>query len=160
MERRLKCKSDGIQVWDRCNSFCNLGEAFCNRKSSKESWMILLTTCYNKMYGDCIQCAYLVVCFFIKQGPWCALQCWKRSQQHCLLFPFENKSIEFFPKKWSIPLNKICANVILNFEKFHNPLFQINNYINLLQSTKFIFLSLQCHDTYTQNRRNIFVNKE
>ena len=63
-EEVLNAGVDGIQIWEYYNSFCNLSESFQNRKSSNESLLQFLQTCYEELYGDRLQCAYLLFSYY------------------------------------------------------------------------------------------------
>ena len=55
---------DGLLVWERRNTFWNMSQLFCNRSSSDESLQRFLNQIYDELYGDRLQCSYLLVCYY------------------------------------------------------------------------------------------------
>ena len=60
----LQGGANGLQVWEKQNYFRNLAKLFHNRKSTDDGIMRLMTLCYHKLYGDRVQCGYLLVCYY------------------------------------------------------------------------------------------------
>jgi hypothetical protein len=63
----LHGKTDGIQVWTKRKDFRNLSTAFNNRKKTNDGLISFLNTMYLEMFGDRMQCLYLLSCFYRTQ---------------------------------------------------------------------------------------------
>ena len=57
----------GLQVWSQRKDIRNLGTAFNNRKKPNIGLVSLLNAMYFEMYGDRLQCTYLIACFYRTQ---------------------------------------------------------------------------------------------
>ena len=57
----------GIQVWSDRKEFRNLSTAFNNRKKTNIGLVSLLNVMYYELYGDRLQCMYLMSCFYRTQ---------------------------------------------------------------------------------------------
>ena len=63
----LKGGISGIQVWSERTEFRNLATAFNNRKKTNIGLVSLLNAMYYEMFGDRMQCMYLISCFYRTQ---------------------------------------------------------------------------------------------
>ena len=63
----LKGGMSGIQVWSERTEFRNLATAFNNRKKTNIGLVSLLNAMYIEMFGDRVQCMYLISCFYRTQ---------------------------------------------------------------------------------------------
>ena len=59
----IEAGKTGIQVWEYHHSIQNLSEPFQYRRKEK-SLQSLLSVLYSKLYGDQVQCAYLLTMFY------------------------------------------------------------------------------------------------
>ena len=69
----LKGRVTGLQVWSQRKDIRNLGTAFNNRKKTNIGLVSLLNAMYYEMYGDRLQCMFLVSYFYrtqLKQKYW------------------------------------------------------------------------------------------
>ena len=60
----LKGRINGIQVWSERTEFRNLSTAFNNRKKTNIGLVSLLNAMYFELFGDTMQCMYLLSCFY------------------------------------------------------------------------------------------------
>ena len=57
----------GLQIWSQRKDVRNLGTAFNNRKKTNIGLVSLLNAMYFEMYGDRLQCTFLIACFYRTQ---------------------------------------------------------------------------------------------